>query len=226
MTAPSTNAGVGGSPAPSSMPRAASLALSTSGWSNGLMPSSRPATAVAYSHSSSCAPSGRVDGDAEPGRRPHRARTRSPAPTVASTSSGVLGSKFGGVGALDDDRQHARAVLAGGLGDQLLGPVAEAGDTARPRRRAPACRAGRGWRRPSSGAEPQAGVVDVESASSAGRIAVGLVEQRGDVGAGQPARHQAERGQRGVAAADVGVGEEDPVAGLAGRLLAAASRGR
>ena len=40
-----------------------------------------------------------------------------------------------------------------------------------------------------------------------------------DVGAGQPARHQPERGQRGVAAADVGVGVEDAVAGLAGRLV-------
>ena len=47
-----------GSGRASSRPRAAFLALSTSGWSNGLMPSRRPAIATAYSQSRNCAPRG------------------------------------------------------------------------------------------------------------------------------------------------------------------------
>ena len=45
---------------------------------------------------------------------------------------------------------------------------------------------------------------------------LGVVEQRLDVGAGQAARHQPERGERGVAPADVRVGVDDAVAGRAG----------
>ena len=67
-------------------------------------------------------------------------------------------------------------------------------------------------------AEPQARVVDVVRLE-ARADRPGLVEQPGDVGAGQPAGHQPEGGERGVAAADVGVGEEDAVARLARRLL-------
>ncbi len=58
MTVWSTKAGVGVAAAPSSISRAAALALSTSGWSKGLMPIIRPATAVAYSQRRSCAPRG------------------------------------------------------------------------------------------------------------------------------------------------------------------------
>ena len=54
--APSVKSAVRLSGLPSSIERAAFLALSTSGWSNGLIPSSRPAVAVATSHSSICAP--------------------------------------------------------------------------------------------------------------------------------------------------------------------------
>jgi hypothetical protein len=46
-----------------------------------------------------------------------------------------------------------------------------------------------------------------------------LVEQPPDVGSGEPARHQPERGQGRVAAAHVGVGVEDAVASLGGRLV-------
>ena len=45
------------------------------------------------------------------------------------------------------------------------------------------------------------------------------VEQLADVGAGEPARHESERGERRVAPADAGVGGEHGVAGLAGGLL-------
>ena len=53
---------------------------------------------------------------------------------------------------------------------------------------------------------------------------LGVVEQRLDVGAGQPARHEAEGGERGVAAADVGVGVDDPEAGRAGVAVERAAR--
>ncbi len=56
MTGPSVKTGVGVSPPPSSISRAAALALSTSGWSKGLIPIIRPATAVATSQSSIWAP--------------------------------------------------------------------------------------------------------------------------------------------------------------------------
>ena len=45
---------------------------------------------------------------------------------------------------------------------------------------------------------------------------LGLVEQLGDVDAGEAGRHEAERGERGVAAADGRVGVEDAVAVCAG----------
>ena len=73
----------------SSSPRAAVLALSTSGWSNGLIPMTRPATAVAYSHSRIWAP-----------REPATAAWKPlvavaavvlPLPSATSTESAVLG---------------------------------------------------------------------------------------------------------------------------------------
>ena len=95
-----------------------SLLSVTLGWSKGLMPSTRPATAVAYSQPRNWAPSGPVT--ASDGRRPGRRRRRRPAGRVAGGA--------GRVGGLDDDGQDAAALLAGGLGDELLGPVAEAVD--------------------------------------------------------------------------------------------------
>jgi hypothetical protein len=57
-TGPSVNVGRAGSDfGASSRDRAAFLAASTSGWSNGLIPSSRPTIAVAYSHSRNWPPS-------------------------------------------------------------------------------------------------------------------------------------------------------------------------
>ena len=47
---------------------------------------------------------------------------------------------------------------------------------------------------------------------------LGIVEQLVDRRAGQAARHEAERGERGVPTADVRVGAEDPVARLGGFL--------
>ena len=47
-----------------------------------------------------------------------------------------------------------------------------------------------------------------------------------DVDSGEGARHQPEGGQRAVAAADVRVGQEDPIAGRRARLVPAASRDR
>jgi len=53
---PSANAGSARSAGLSMIARVAIFADSTSGWSKGLMPSSRPATAVAYSQVSSWEP--------------------------------------------------------------------------------------------------------------------------------------------------------------------------
>ena len=217
MTGPSTNSGVGEAPPPSSIARAAFLALSTSGWSNGLIPMIRPATAVAYSHSSSWAPSGASTETPKPDAGRTSPRTGS-GPNVPSTSSGVLGAKLGESGAVDHDRQDALAVLAGGLGDELLGPVAETGVRRTRVRRARACRRRRGWRPRAAPPRRRPGVVD-RVGLEGGPDGLGLVEQPGDVGAGQPAGHQPEGGERGVAAADGRVGQEHPVAGLARRLL-------
>ena len=65
---------------------------------------------------------------------------------------------------------------------------------------------------------PGLSALSIASSSSDG---LGLVEQLGDVDAGEPGRHQAEGGQRRVAAADVRVGVEHAVTGA----RAAASSG-
>ena len=83
---------------------------------------------------------------------------------------------LGVVGVADDDGQHAGAVLAGGLGDQLLGPVGEADDAravvdedelvAQRRRAAPWPRrgAGRGW--PSSSSASRSATASASSSSA------------------------------------------------------------
>ena len=73
-------------------------------------------------------------------------------------------------------------------------------------------------------AEREAGVVVV--AAEGGQQRGGVVEQAADVDAGERGRHQAERRQRAVAAADVRVGQEDSVAGLRAMPARAASPGR
>ena len=57
------------------------------------------------------------------------------------------------------------------------------------------------------------------SAASSSRAAAGSIQQRADVGAGEPAGNEPEGGQRGVASADVGVGLDDQVAGGRGVLV-------
>ena len=61
--------------------------------------------------------------------------------------------------------------------------------------------------------------LSVESACSCRRRLGRLVEQLGDVRAGQPGRHQAERGQRAVPPADVRVGQERLAVALVRRQL-------
>ena len=125
--------------------------------------------------------------------------------------------EVGRVAAADDDREDALAVLAGRLRDELLDPVAEVG-VRRPGVRQHQLvdathRSGAQQR-----AQAEAGVaLGVLFEVRAHRL--GLVEQALDVGARQAAGHQPERGERGVAAADVRIGQEDPVAGGPGRLL-------
>ena len=144
-------------------------------------------------------------------------RTRSRARPCASTSSGVLGSKFG---ASRPSTTTGRMPLPSLPVDSATSCSAQ---SPKPGYGAPASAmhqlvdAGQVGDA-EQGPEPQPGVVDrVGLEGRADRL--GLVEQPGDVGAGQPARHQPERGERGVPAADRRVGEEDAVARAAGRLL-------
>ena len=111
----------------SSRPRAAFLALSTLGWSNGLMPSRRPATAVAVSQTRNCAPSGPVTVSprlADAGRR--RLPRRRAAPRRRRRDAGQRTS--GASGPRPRPGRMPVPCLPVRLGDQLLGPVAEADD--------------------------------------------------------------------------------------------------
>ena len=209
-----TKAAGAGSGRASSRPRAAILADSTSGWSNGLMPSRRPATAVAYSQTSSCAP--RLPRDPDLARCRGDSKIWSPASSTSRTTwrSGEIGRELGGVD-VEHDREEAGALLAGGLGDELLGPVGESDDV-----RAVGddrelvlqrCRCAG-----DRGAEHEAGVlgaVDGERELDG----LGLVEELAMSTPGEARRHQPESGERGVAAADGRVGVEHAVAGRAGR---------
>ncbi len=102
---------------------------------------------------------------------------------------------------------------------ELLGPVGEADDAGAEVGDRELVAAGiAGHRR----RQHQTGVVGGVGGER-GHHLLGLVEQLGDVDAGQPGRHQPEGGQRAVAAADVRVGEEDLAVAL---LDAPASPGR
>ncbi len=118
-----------------------------------------------------------------------------------------------GRGKAEDDREDALALLARGLRDELLGPVRETDDVGAVRDDSELVleRVGRRDRR----GEDQARILGGVDGQFVHR-ALGLVEQRGDVDPGQPRRHEAERGERGVAPAHVGVGVEHPVAVRAG----------
>ena len=185
-----------------------SLDSVTLGWSNGLMPRIFPATAVAYSQSRNCAPSEpETDVPSKLGGLPCRARR-------GGCRAGL--DEAGRVDALDDDRQDAHALLAGRLGDELLGPVAEPDDARAGVGDDELVAAGVGavaQGRPEL--EPRVVVVLAERAGEHARVG----EQPLDVGPGEQARREPERGQRAVAAADVGVGEHDLLAGLAGERL-------
>ena len=126
---------------------------------------------------------------------------------------GVLG--FGRDGQ-EHDGQDAGAVLAGGLGDELLDPVGEADDVGavgdEPELVAARLTAG------DRCGEHERGVVGAVDRDLQQRR-LGLVEELREVDAGEPGRHQAERGQRRVAAADGRVGVEDAVAVGACRLI-------
>ncbi len=133
---------------------------------------------------------------------------------------GQVERQLGGVGR-QHDGQEARAELAGGLRDELLDPLAEAHDVRAVGDDAELVleRRGAGDR----GAEHEARVRHVVDGELRGR-GLRLVEQAADVGAGEAGRHQAERGQRAVAAAHVGVRVEDAVAVGAGRLVERGAR--
>ena len=118
--------------------------------------------------------------------------------------------------AFDHDGQDSAAVLAGGPGDQLLGPVAEPGE--------PGAAVGQhGLVVPGQGVAAQRGTQRepgiVRGAGQHGGHAVGLVEQPGHVRARQRRGHQAERVECAVPSGHVRIGEHDVVAGLVGDLL-------
>ena len=196
-------------------PPVLSLDSATFGWSNGLMPSSRPATAMAYSQTRNWAPSGpETDGVHRPGRVAQgdqvrrRGLARSPARPRRSTTTGRIPRP-----SLPVDSAISCSAQSPKPGE----PGAAVGqhDLVVPGQRVAAQR----------GAQREARVVR-QSPASAGSHAVGLVEQPGHVHARQRRGHQAERGQRAVPAAHVRVGEHDVVAGLVRRSSPAAIPGR
>ena len=130
---------------------------------------------------------------------------------------GCAGGVVRSVQALDHDGQDALPVLAGGLGDQLLGPVPESGVRRAVVGQHQLVDAGQVGDT-QQGTEPQPGVVGVVGLESRADRS-GLVEEPRDVDAGESARHEPERGQRRVATAHVGVGAEDPVAGIGRGLV-------
>ena len=127
----------------------------------------------------------------------------------------------------EDDGQDAGAVLARRLRDELLDPVGQAldvGAVGDEPELVLAC-TGRVLRRRDGGAQRERRVLGAVDGHLEQR-GVGLVEQSADVCAGKSRGHQPERGQRRVSPADVGVGVEDVVAGVAsGRVQRGAGIG-
>ena len=117
---------------------------------------------------------------------------------------------------LQHDRQDARAVLAGRFGDELFDPVGQALDVRAVRDQTQLVAARAVCRRARDrGREHEGGVALVVDRDFE-QGGLGFIEQLGDVDARQSRRHEAERRQRGVSAADGGVGCEDAVARLTG----------
>ena len=196
---PTANAGAVGSGRASSRPRVAIFADSTSGWSNGLMPRMRPAIAVAYSQTMNCAPSEPLT-RISPSWRSRRWNSfaSSTRRTICRSAGRVL--ELGRDGQ-EHDGQDAGAVLAGGLGDELLDPVGQADDVRAVGDRGRACRARRAASAGDGGGEDERRVLGAVDRDLEERR-LGLVEQLADVDTGEAGGHQAEGGQGRVAAAD------------------------
>src|SRR5690625_3484536 len=178
---------------PSSKSRDACFALSTSGWSKGLISMMRPATAMAYSHISM-----------EPANGASTvARHACDSPPKDESSRITLVVKRTRVQCvrIGDNRQESATGLARGFGHQLLNPI---GETVRGNR--------------VIGEYDFVDSVFVghtqKSAQPRGRISLGvfgnhrrrvgrLIEQCRYISTGQAAGHQAERRQRRIASADV-----------------------
>ena len=182
-----------------------SFASWTLGWSNGLIPSAQPATAVANSE-----------------KKKIRPRSLTPAavtvivgcPAAASARDRLRVARVGRVGVaqvqedavvavgrrvgerLVGDRQDAAALLAGRLGDELLGPEPERAERRVDDERELVAAAQRELAQ--RGAEPQARV-------ALGQLAVllrdlGALEHRLDVDARERRGHDAERRERASSA--------------------------
>ena len=121
------------------------------------------------------------------------------------------------------DREDAATLLAGRLGDELLGPQPERGQRLVDHERelvAPVA-----GQLPERDPQPQPGVVLLELA--VGDRQLGALEHRRDVDADEDGRHEPEVGERRVAPADLGVVlEHAPEAVLAARARRARSPGR
>ena len=124
-----------------------------------------------------------------------------------STGAGDLGVVLG----LDDDGQDPGALLAGALGDELLGPVGQPHDAGAVVQQDQLVAQRGGARHRDAEAQGRVGLVVGREDVGDG---LGVVEQRLDVGPGQARGDQAEGRQRGVAAAHVGVGVDDAVAAV------------
>ena len=130
----------------------------------------------------------------------------------------VVAVKRGIAERLAIDRDQALAFLAGGFGDQLFGPGAEIGDLFRRRNRhlVAAFEAGEPHRQP----ELHARVFMRRHVGAAGaHHRKRMRDQAANVDAGGSRRHQSERRQHGVAAADRGIAVEDAGKALLGRNL-------
>ena len=173
-----------------------SLLSVTLGWSNGLMPSSRPARAVAASQTRNCAPERSVDRHVRARRRcraspPAAARRRT---VTVSTSAPVA------PGAVGVSTTTGRMPVPSLPVDSATSCSAQSPRPVMPvpsSTRAILSRPARG-RGPGPRPAPAPGCRPSSSADAAGEL-LGLVEQFGHVDAGQRRRDHAERGQRAVA---------------------------